>query len=1077
MGTFCYTPHTGVWKECLLQNRQDGDAGNTLQQQQYIPTKTLYCDRTGTVWIGTLQGLFRSNPQHRDVATPVSATVSATAVEGLERHSVYYVHEDTNGFLWIGIEGKEIGVYDIRRRRLTLTPPVQLHTGDVFVHNFADNDGMTVSPVTMVAGVMDIPYHIEAAGGNARSEMQVIARQSPLPVLKQTCIKGIDTHILARDIRRGYYWLYVSDYGANRYQTGLYCVHETAEDLPRLPVLQGKVTAFLRDRYGVLWVGREQQGLTMLFPSGMDYISDRAEMGDAIAVLTDSRGRLWQGTRTGLFCATFSQTRIQTHTYKDGLRWERVAFPAPRSRLRAVVAVRETSDGRILCATSEGLFAFDESSRVLRPLPAYVRSVGTEEAKLPVQTLLCDSHDNLWLNIPLRGLVRCAPDGSVLQRWKEGGGKEDIPRLPIFALAEDAAHNVWIGTMNGVLRWYRRSERLEHDGVEIAGGAPGSGAGLSPAMPVSVVYAEANNRILAGVDVQGFAAIVPKSADAPEGQYRMEALALALPDARVTQICRAGKQYWWTTYTGGVYTADTAQFSLTPSAPMVRNAPFDASFGAPVRAPTLMLPLEAPAEVEASPPVNQGSMTLGRDSSCYFDYFGNLVRVRPGEAHPLHDTARVLCASWYRNDSLMADVPASGDTLLCAYNGSFSLECAVISLLRPERHVLEYRLEGLEESWHLASDKSARLIRYAMLQPGVYRLLVRSRSSDDNLQSPQTLELSLLVPYPVWRLWYVQGGFGALVVVMIAWMSRRYERSRSQTRLTTILAEQHRKRDKERKGDQEEREKEQLRRNALDFQLKTLRLQMNPHFTFNTLALIQEQILLAPDEALASIGIFTDLMRQMLTQSDKETIAMTQELRLLKRYMDIEQMRSKNQIHFALQLLPAHTDWAQLWVPPFIVQPFVENAVRHGLRPMLAENAPVQRDCRLSLEMHRENGFLRCVIEDNGIGRAASAEKKRLRALAAEQANADAARNEVRDEVRNDMRNDTPASTVLAPVVRREQEHLSIATVTTAARLELLEKVYSIRLSITYDDLMDEGGTAAGTRVTILIPVREGDNP
>ena len=1042
-GVFRYTPRTGQWKECPLLLHQ------RTVSQRIVPNylvKALCCDHSGMVWIGTTAGLFRTDPR-RDSC--------AVGLPELENRGIDHLHEDTSSVLWVGMEGKNVAWYDLRAGSTGSTfhsAEVPQSLGDdLFVHAILDKEGMTISCYRTLQKVLDIPLRVQWTRNSVQKEERLTAKLSALPVLRQICIKGVDTYIMARD-GNGYTWLYVNDYGAYRYQSGLYAVHATAEDLPSEPILAGNVTAFLQEPSGVIWVGLRDRGLVMLFPSGMDILSDRSVMGDALTSLSDRRGRLWHGTRTGLFLSDSAPKNSATES--GALRWKQIPFPPPHDRLRAVHAVRETLDGHIFCATSEGLLQYDEALHTLRPVPAYIRSVGVEASHLPVKSLMCDSHDRLWLTIPLRGLVCCASDGTVLHQWNEGSATGDIPALPIFALVEDKAENIWIGTFRGLLRWNRQNERLEQhvmddentlpDTQQNTPGAPSlPHERLSPSIPVSVIYADTtstinSSRLLVTVDVLGFAEVLPwrsKSSlssrtTALQDKFSLYPVAITLPDTRVTQMVRIGSQYWWTSYGNGVYATDTAAWN--------RNA-----HPSP-RHPIELLPPEAPAAVEAAPPVNQGSLVTARDGSVYLDYFGSLVRVRPSEAQPFHDTPRVTCAGWYRNDSLMASVPAYGDTLHAFSNSSFTLECAILSLLRPERFVLEYRLEGWESAWNRTPNNEVSLLRYSALSPGEYRLWVRPRVEGDSPESAPLFMVSVVVYAPWWQWWYSQVAALVAVVVLLGMVLRTYERAKAQKRLEIVLAQEHHKREQEQRRAEEEREKEQLRRNALEFQLKTLHLQMNPHFIFNTLALIQEQTLEAPEQATASVGIFADLLRQIVIQSDKHLVPMSEELQFIKRYMEIEQMRNEDKIAFHLHLVPAGRWSETLLVPPFILQPFLENAVRHGLRPMLTDEAVVRRDCQLRLSIYKEDTVLRCVIEDNGIGRKASAEVKQQRILYAQQQN-------------------TP----------NYSKHLSIATTKTSERLALLQEVYNLTLVIAYDDLTDEDGTAQGTRVTLSLPVQE----
>jgi LytS/YehU family sensor histidine kinase len=157
------------------------------------------------------------------------------------------------------------------------------------------------------------------------------------------------------------------------------------------------------------------------------------------------------------------------------------------------------------------------------------------------------------------------------------------------------------------------------------------------------------------------------------------------------------------------------------------------------------------------------------------------------------------------------------------------------------------------------------------------------------------------------------------------------------------------------------REKDELERMAL-------RLQMNPHFTFNALESISSFVMeQKPREAVQYLNRFARLMRYTLEKAEQERVPLGDELDALAHYVALEQMRFDQSFDYVLEVDEA-LEPADLAIPPMLLQPLVENAILHGIRPL------ANRRGRLTIRvLHAvEPNRLRIEVEDNGIGRHAA---------------------------------------------------------------------------------------------------------
>lgn len=203
-------------------------------------------------------------------------------------------------------------------------------------------------------------------------------------------------------------------------------------------------------------------------------------------------------------------------------------------------------------------------------------------------------------------------------------------------------------------------------------------------------------------------------------------------------------------------------------------------------------------------------------------------------------------------------------------------------------------------------------------------------------------------------------------------------------------------------------------------ELKAIRSQMNPHFIFNALNSIQDLVLKGNIEnSYSYITMFSNLVRQTLKYSENEFIEFEQEVKLLELYLSLEKLRFKKDFIFEI----VSKDVEDILLPPFLIQPFIENSIVHGLLHKEGEK-------RLKIIFELEDNLV-CTIEDNGVGR----EKTK------------------------------------AIQERQRKTHDSFSTKAIQKRFEILSNVFSGEFGYTYHDLY-ENDQPAGTRIVLVIPVK-----
>lgn len=169
----------------------------------------------------------------------------------------------------------------------------------------------------------------------------------------------------------------------------------------------------------------------------------------------------------------------------------------------------------------------------------------------------------------------------------------------------------------------------------------------------------------------------------------------------------------------------------------------------------------------------------------------------------------------------------------------------------------------------------------------------------------------------------------------------------------------------------QEQKVELERQKALQFQMMMLSAQMNPHFIFNSLNSIQ-YFLMENDRDLAIhyLSEFSSLMRRALENSTRRYISMAEEIRFLNKYLSLEKERFQNR--FDYEIIDGLEDVDYTFIPPMLIQPYVENAIVHGFKQ-------IDYQGKLQVKFQESEGSIVCTITDNGIGRKAAAGLRTVR--------------------------------------------------------------------------------------------------
>jgi ligand-binding sensor domain-containing protein len=275
------------------------------------------------------------------------------------------------------------------------------------------------------------------------------------------------------------------------------------------------------------------------------------------------------------------------------------------------------------------------------------------------------------------------------------------------------------------------------------------------------------------------------------------------------------------------------------------------------------------------------------------------------------------------------------DQINLSYDQSvLTFEFSALNFIQPENNHYAYRLKGFENEWNYIEGK--RSATYTNLEPGSYTFQVKA-SNNDGVWNEKGISIDLNIAPPFWDTWWFKTIIAMLCMTVALYIFDLVKiRIREKIRINKIIAE---------------------------LEIKALIAQMNPHFIFNCLTSIQELIMVnKPQDAMHYLNQFSRLLRTVLQTSEKNYISLEQELILLELYLELEAMRFDKQFHYKIEVEPI-IDPEEITIPSFLLQPFVENALWHGLMHKKGD-----RNLTISFKLETED-LLLCKIEDNGIGR------------------------------------------------------------------------------------------------------------
>ncbi|MBL4625334.1 MAG: histidine kinase [Flavobacteriales bacterium] len=792
---------------------------------------------------------------------------------------------------------------------------------------------------------------------------------------------------------------------------------------------------------GNVWLGTYGFGVSIVSEDKVIMVKGMEELDRSIIhnIMPDTTGDMWISTvDKGLVKWNVADSSLQFFTEKEGLSnnhvrttmydtWGNLWIGTSGGGLNKYAGQQfEKYNGSIHNLSGNYIYSIEEGKNnklwigtsgkgvdVLLNNNAINFSSDSGFTSVKVKSILCACDSSIWLGTEGNGLYRFKNDTFISQDNRRGIGSTWIK-----AIDEDSTGGIWVGTAGaGICQITIQDSAVEYTRYSTKDGLK-SGR-------ISTVLCDNKGKVWYSYQSGGIGYIV-------EGEV-VNLRDARLPDNPIRSMALGRQNKVWLGTAGqGVYSvslqADTIvvnSFTTNDglSSDNIYLMAFDQQsnlwIGTEKGIDRLLTDEEgSPIEVQyygvdegfSGVETTRNSIVVTADGAVWIGTINGLFKYTAGSeiknsTPPFLRIKEVLVHYKTLDDTKYAlSRNETGDLdkiLLFDYSDNhISFEFQGVVLTYPKQVEYKWKLDGLENKWSPPSKN--RSITYSNLPPGNYTFMVLSKNEDDvwNI-NPQVVVFEILTP--IWLTnWFKYLSVG-LIVLLLSIITR--------SRLAIV-----------KKKAKAKQELLQMENDMLVLQQKALRLQMNPHFIFNCLNTIQNMIVKQDGKtARYYLAKFSKLMRKTLDNSRVERITIDDEIETLENYLAIEKFCNEDHFDYKIHVDDSiATDFIE--IPSMIIQPFVENAIVHGVGNR-SEGGLITVSFKLN------DRAIECTISDNGVGRKKASEINRSKG----------------------------------------QQHKSAALDITQERLQKLDGKGS-RSRIEIDDIISNSSQVVGTKVVVSIP-------
>ena len=772
------------------------------------------------------------------------------------------------------------------------------------------------------------------------------------------------------------------------------------------------VNAVFQEKGGRVWIGTDRcldiydpaTGRFSYYKSGSS--STSLSNDDVRCIFEGNDGTIWVGTYKGLNKVDRMSSRFSHYHHIIG--------DTNSLSDNIVYAIMEDSRGLVWIGTYDGVNILDRGLDTFwfyRHDPKDPQSISSNR----IRTILEGWSGDVWIGTESSGLNRYVRETGKFRRYyHRDDDPYTLPENNIISIFEDSRGRLWVGTGKGVAYKEKGSE-LFHTLSKDAGPVKLTGD------VIWSIYEDMEGFIWIGT-TEGLNRLDPQLKSVVYFHHD-PADVTSISSNRVFSIYQDDEKIFWIGTMGGglnkynpttgIFTSYTEKDGLPNN--VVYSTVADSESNLWITTNWGLAKFDVLTETFVKYDAQDGVQGNEFNAGAYYRndkgeiYFGGMNGFNifhPDEIRINTNIPPIVITGFRIFNEFTGRVLEDGDTVKLNYaDNYFSFEFSALDYTNPEKNWYRYQLDGYDPEW-INTGPTRRYAQYQNVTPGTYAFRVTG-TNNDGVWNPLGAEITVVIQPPWWQTWTFRI-LAFFISVTLVW-------SLIYWRMKFV-----------RKKHEIERKMLNIEKQIFDLEQKALRLQMNPHFIFNSLNAIQNFVIINDtDKAVNYLAKFSHLMRMILANSMQSYIPLKDELRALTHYMDLEKLRFDDKFEYTVRMDPT-IDSEFIEVPPMLLQPYVENAIIHGL-------VHAGHKGKLLVELKKKRDSLICTIEDNGIGR----------------------------EMAIKLREQSG--------IKRQPRGMMI----TQERLEILSKQRKKGFSIKITDLKDESGDAAGTRVEIIMQFRE----
>lgn len=813
--------------------------------------------------------------------------------------------------------------------------------------------------------------------------------------------------------RNGNFWIGTLN-GLNYYDAITQKVSRFYNDPANPNSLSGNnIISLFESKNGIIWVGTNNSGLNKYIKEESRFVRYQQDFNDKsslsnnriYSIFEDNTGNLWVGTYMGI-----NKINKHVNSFKHH-QAEKITSGKLNSQF--VWDFFIDNNEKLWMATADGVNIMDlntEEYSYLMHNPGNANSLAENE----VRTMVYSPDENcVWIGLAGAGLNKYDLKTKEFKHFVPDFEKNSISSRFVTDLVKDEAGNIWICTGRGLNKLNPKTNSFT-----LYNHSPSDSASISNDLLFNVFFDRDNNmwvgsnqglnlfnkenqtftqyyfsdnknascnvifdinqdqsgKLWLGTSGGGLIKFYPES-----GDYKIYTIEDGLPNNIVYKILFDNDNNLWMSTNLGL-----AKFYIIGE----RFVHYDVKDGI------------------QSYEFNLGAGYKDKKGNMYFGGMNGFNVFDPGKIITNPNKPVIVVSALRKFNEKQPTEYFNGDTIILNHDDNFfSFEVSALDYINPAKNKYMYYLENFDKGW-IKVDANHRIAEYKKVEPGSYTFYAKG-SNNDGIWNQEGIKFMVIVKSP-WHETIIFRITAGLLIVFVLWFLI--------TRRIRVLNNRH----------SLERKMLKIEKQKFDLEQKTLQLQMNPHFIFNSLNSIQSFILNHDTKmAVTYLGKFSQLMRLILNNSGKKYIPFQEEIMAIKHYVELEKLRFDNKFMYNINV-DKNIDAEFIEIPPMVIQPFIENAIIHGILHK-KDKGNVEIDFKLI------DDKLACTVVDDGVGREKAEELKQKAGIS------------------------------------RKSRGMGI----TRERLEMLNKDISEGYSVKIIDLVDSSGKPTGTRVELLIHFHE----